>query len=106
MPRTTPTLFPASDRHLKELGHRIRLARLRRRFTAALVAIRAGITRSTLRKIEQGAASVSLGAYLAVLSVLGLVYDVDLVARDDELGRKLQDLQLGIPRRAPSHSKV
>jgi hypothetical protein len=37
---------------------------------------------------------VSLGTYLRVLRVLGLDKDLDAVARDDALGRKLQDLGL------------
>ncbi|VYU43378.1 Uncharacterised protein [Metakosakonia massiliensis] len=48
----------------------------------------------TIRKIEQGDASVAIGHYVSVLGVLGLVEDLLNVARDDELGRKLQDIAL------------
>ncbi len=37
---------------------------------------------------------MSLGTYLRVLRVLGLDSDVDLLAGEDQLGRKLQDLAL------------
>ena len=101
MPRTRPVLFPASVRQLQEMGGRLRLARLRRRYAAAVVAERAGITRMTLYRVEKGDAGVSLGTYASVLRVLGLQGDLDGVARDDALGRRLQDLQLPERRIAP-----
>jgi len=48
----------------------------------------------TIRKIERGDPTVSIGHYVAVLAVVGLVDDLAKVANDDELGRKLQDIQL------------
>lgn len=101
MPRKTPTLFPPTQRQLEELGVRLRLARLRRRYSAAMVAGRAGTTRATLYRAEKGDPGVSLGAYGGILRVLGLHGDLDAVARDDELGRKLQDLRLPERRIAP-----
>ncbi|MFN6883951.1 transcriptional regulator, partial [Proteus mirabilis] len=41
-----------------------------------------------------GDPSVSLGHYVNVLASLGLLEDLTKVAFDDELGRKLQDIQL------------
>lgn len=79
----------------------IRLARLRRKISAELLSERAGISRATLHAIEDGAASVSIGSYIMVLTVLGLAEDLLSVAADDELGRKLQDTQLGVRKRAP-----
>jgi transcriptional regulator with XRE-family HTH domain len=58
------------------------------------MAERTGLSKPTLRKIERGDGSVSMGHYLLVLSVLGLAEDMTKVARDDELGRKLQDIEL------------
>ena len=88
-------------RLLVELGENIRLARLRRGFSMELVAERAGMSRTTLRSIEKGEPAVTLGSYANVLHSLGLHDDLGLLARDDELGRKLQDAKLPTRRRAP-----
>jgi transcriptional regulator with XRE-family HTH domain len=101
MPRTTPTLFPPSARQLVALGERLRMARLRRRYSAESVAKRAGIARATLYRVEEGDPGVSIATYASVLRVLGLQADLDLVGRDDVLGRKLQDLQLPTRKTAP-----
>lgn len=101
MPRTHPPIFPATAKQLAALGDRLRLARLRRRYSAESVAVRAGITRVTLARVEKGDAGTSMGAYVAVLRVLGLQGDLDGIARDDQLGRKLQDLGMSVGRAAP-----
>jgi transcriptional regulator with XRE-family HTH domain len=88
-------------RLLEQLGERLKLARLRRRYSADLVAQRAGISRKTLFRVEQGDPVVALGIYARVLQVLRLEQDLGLIAVDDELGRKLQDLQLEPRLRAP-----
>ena len=101
MPRRVHPPQPALNRLLKELGENIRLARLRRKFSSELLSQRAGISRPTLRAVERGDPSASLGAYANVLLCLGLEKDLAQVARDDELGRKLQDAQLTVKARAP-----
>ncbi len=101
MPRNLPALLPKAMKILAELGENIKLARLRRKLSAEQVAERANISRPTLASIEKGSASVSIGNYLLVLSVLGLEKDLLLVAKDDELGRKLQDAGLIAKKRAP-----
>ena len=57
---------------LRRLGADIRDARRRRRLPADTVAGRALVTRTTLRKVERGDPTVSLGIYATVLYVLGL----------------------------------
>lgn len=101
MPRKTATPHPAIRRLLGELGENIRLARLRRGFSMELVAERVGMSRTTLRAVERGEPAVTLGSYANVLHSLGLHEDIGLLARDDELGRKLQDAKLPTRRRAP-----
>ena len=97
---------PLLAKPLRELGERLQLARLRRRYSAETVAVRAGVTRMTLYKVEKGDPTVSMGTYANVLRVLGLHEDLDLLARDDVLGRKLQDLELPLRKIAPARSGV
>jgi transcriptional regulator with XRE-family HTH domain len=86
-------------RQLESLGARIRAARLRRRMTQATLAARADVSLPTIRKLEQGDATTSLATMVRALHVLGLEQDLDLLAGNDELGRKLQDIhQVGPPR--------
>ena len=91
--KTTPQT-PKLATLLRALGENIHLARLRRNLTSTMLAERAGMTRMTLSAIEKGEPTVSLGAYANVLFSLGLEYDLSLVAKDDEFGRKLQDAGL------------
>jgi transcriptional regulator with XRE-family HTH domain len=94
-------LQPKTDKILRELGENIKLARLRRKLSSRQIAERAGIGRTTLWEIEKGAPNVSIGNYAQVLSVLGLENDLTNVAKDDLLGRKLQDAKLTVRERAP-----
>jgi transcriptional regulator with XRE-family HTH domain len=89
---------------LSGLGENIKLARLRRKLSTRQVAERAGISRPTLSAIEKGMPNVSIGMYVQVLSVLGLEDDLLNVAKDDELGRKLQDAKLLVKKRAPKRN--
>lgn len=67
--------------------------------TQATLAARADVSLPTLRKLEQGESSSSLATLLRALQVLGLDQDIDFLARDDEIGRRLQDIhQVGAPR--------
>lgn len=92
--RTTQPPLPALQEILRELGENIRLARLRRRISATLLAERAGISRPTLSAVERGEPGVTLGAYANVLFSLGFAEELARVAREDELGRRLQDAEL------------
>lgn len=94
MPRKVSTPLPAVSRALSELGDHVRLARQRRQLAAALVAERAGMSRPTLRALERGAPTVTLGALANVLHVLGLEAQLAAVGRDDPFGRTLEDARL------------
>ena len=96
------TVSPKTAEILEHMGEQIKLARLRRRLSAELVAERADISRATLWNVEKGSPSVAIGIYAAVLHALGnMDSDFLLVAKDDEFGRTLQDLELPVRRRAP-----
>ncbi len=95
MERRSIIVMPATQKVLAQMGEQIKLARLRRKISAKLAAERAGISRATLWNIEKGSPSVTIGAYAAVLHALnGLEGDLLLIARDDELGRTLQDIEM------------
>ncbi len=98
MGRHRISLLPRIRRVLGELGENMRLARLRRHLTKKQLAERAGISLPTLSAIEKGSPNVSMGNYIKVLRVLGLENDLSQIARDDILGRKLQDLKLVTPK--------
>lgn len=100
MSKNTLNLLPTVQRTLVMLGENIRLARLRRDLNSEMVAERAGISRQTLSALENGSGSVSMATWIQVLFVLGLEKDLEMVARDDELGRALQDAKLPTRKRA------
>lgn len=54
-------MFSSERALLKQLGERLRAARLRRKFSAETVAERAGISRMTLHRMEKGDPAVTLG---------------------------------------------
>ena len=102
MPKKSTVLLPETMEILEQMGLQIKYARLRRKISSELVAERAGISRATLVAIEKGASSVAIGCYAAVLHALNhMDKDLLLVAKDDELGHKLQDLELPVRKRAP-----
>ena len=95
----TSSLLPKEKRVLESLGEKIKLARLRRKLTMVQVAKRANISRKTLWHIEKGSEHISIGMVLQVLSVLGFKNELGDIAKDDLLGRKLQDMDLTTKRR-------
>ena len=84
-------LLPNTQKKLTQMGTQIKLARLRRHLSVQLVAERAGISRATLWSVEKGSPSVAIGIYASVLVSIGLSEDLLSLAKDDELGKKLQE---------------
>ena len=79
---------------MQVVGEQIRLARLRRNLSIAQVAERATCSSLTVARIEKGAPTVAIGIYLRVLYALQLDDDILYIAKDDTLGRALQDMNL------------
>jgi transcriptional regulator with XRE-family HTH domain len=94
MPSKKQPIFPSERKLLAEFGERLRLARLRRKISAETLAERSSISRMTLHRAEQGSPAVSMGTYLRILAALHLQDDIGLLAADDKLGRRLQDIEL------------
>lgn len=69
---------------LVKMGSNIRKVRLRRNLNAEFIAEQANISPDTLSSIEKGAPTVSIGAYAAVLAVLEIDKDLQVVALDVE----------------------
>ncbi len=102
MKKRTTVIFPETQNILSQMGEQIKLARLRRNLSMELVAERANISRATLWAIENGSPSVAIGYYAVVLHALNnMDKDLLLIAKDDPLGRTIQDLNLPNRRRAP-----
>ena len=95
MGKRTAVILPKTQDILEQMGEQIKLDRLRRKLSTELVAERAGISRATLWSIEKGSPTVAIGMY----------QDLLLIAKDDELGRKLQDLELITRKRAPKERR-
>lgn len=94
MGRGKVILYPQVQKKLEDLGHRIKLARLRRKLTIEMVAERAKISRFSVREVEKGSLSVAIGIYVNVLMAIGMVKELDNFLADDPLGRMLQDDEL------------
>ncbi len=75
--------LPVTER-LERLGDRIRTARLRRSWSIATLAGKAGINRNTLTAIEQGKPGTSVVALASVLWALGLDGALESVADPDQ----------------------
>lgn len=106
MRKAVYNILPATENILETMGEQIKLARLRRDLSAELVAERAGISRTSLWKVESGSPAVAIGIYAAVLNALGgMDTDLLLIAKDDELGRQMQDLNLLTGKRASRRKK-
>lgn len=74
---------PLVTDRLERLGDRVRTARLRRSWSIAMLASKAGINRNTLTAIEQGKPGTAIVALASVLWALGLDGALESVADPD-----------------------
>ena len=87
MPRKNINLTPSTVKMLEKMGTQIKRARLRRNISVEVIADQAGISETTFYAIEKGVSTVSIGAYAAVLAVLELDNDLELIALEED-GKK------------------
>ncbi len=78
MPRITPQLSDTLARSLEAWGTGVLAARRAQGRSAEHVALAAGITRKTLKRVECGDPAVALGIYVRVLDALGLMGSVEM----------------------------
>ena len=97
-------VIPSVSARLAALGERLRAARQRRRVSQAELAVRIGVSRPTVIRLERGDLNVAIGLLARALGILGLEADLDLLAANDERGRILQDLTL--PRRTGHRART
>ena len=83
------------EQKMQIVGEQIKLARLRRNLSE-----RATCSPLTVGRIEKGAPTVAIGIYLRVLYALQLDDDILLLAKEDAMGKALQDLRLKKRKRA------
>ena len=88
------------EQKMQVVGEQIKLARLRHNLSVAQVAERATCSPLTVSRIEKGIPTVVIGIYLRVLYALQLDDDILSLAKDDKLGRALQDMNLPPRKRA------
>lgn len=82
------------EQKMQIVGEQIKLARLKRNLSIAQVAERATCSPLTVSRIEKGVSTVAIGIYLRVLYALQLEDDILSLAKDDALGKMLQNLNL------------
>ena len=82
------------EENMKIVGEQIKLARLRRNLSRAQVAERAMCSELTEARVEKGSPTVAIGIYLRVLYALQLEDDILFIAKEDKLGKELQDIAM------------
>lgn len=109
MPRQSKSYSVLSDAaigSLLSLGARLKEARLRRNWSQQQTAEKAGLSESSIKKVEAGSPRITVGAYLSLLDVYGMptAFDRVLAAGTDTLGealaRSATRQRAGSPRRS------
>lgn len=94
MPRSSKAHAVVSDAALgalRALGERLKEARLRRNWTQEQTARKAGLSESSIKKVEAGSPRIMVAAYLSLLDVFGAptAFDAVLAPGEDTLGEAL-----------------
>ena len=91
MSRKNIVLTSDTRKRLAKMGVQIKNARLRRNISVEEMSNKSGVSETTYYAIEKGKDTVSVGAYAAVLSVLELDKDIELIATDEEGKKKFRE---------------
>jgi len=111
MPRKSKAYNVLSDAalgSLTNLGARLKEARLRRNWSQQQTAEKAGLSESSIKKVESGSPRITVSAYLSLLDVFGMptAFDRVLAPGTDSLGealaRSATRRRAGSPRRNAS----
>src|SRR5215470_14987400 len=87
MPKTQHPLSPYAADALHLLGQLLRKSRIEKRMTTTEVAVRSGISRGLLHRIESGDPGCTIGAAFEVAAIVGLpLFD----AKASTLGQALE----------------
>lgn len=87
-------LFPRQRKILNTFGEDLLLAAKRRGLTKKMVCERTGFDNKTVNKVFIGDPGVAIGTYIKIMGVLGMDDNFAQLAARDEVGIKLQNIQL------------
>ena len=97
--------FISGDK-LKQLGERLRHSRLKRDEPQSEFAVRLGVSIPTLRKMETGDTSISIGLWVEALELLNRLSDLDHVLAPQQSLFEQYDAKLKQTRKRASKRKV
>jgi len=92
------------DAILRELGARLKQARLAKNLTQAQLATQAGISKRTLERLESGELATQLSAFIRVCRVLGLIENFEALIPETPPSPMAQLRSRGRTRRRASTS--
>jgi len=75
--------FIQSDIEIRKLGMNIQIARKRRKMTLVELSTKSSVSKTALRRIEEGDVSVGIGKAFNVLDALGLLKRISDIANPD-----------------------
>ncbi|MCB0350333.1 MAG: helix-turn-helix domain-containing protein [Bdellovibrionales bacterium] len=91
MPAAAPISGLKLKKLLAKLGGQIRARRKELGVSASVAAESAAMSRQTLHRIEKGETSVTMGAYLGLLSALGLEFElINIDVKSNKKRRKVE----------------
>lgn len=75
--------FIKTEMEAKKLGFNIQIARKRRKMSLADLSVKSSVSKTVLRRIEEGDVSVGFGKVFNVLDALGLLTGISDIASPD-----------------------